>query len=195
MIVYEDFDDYLEGLTDALRQLPQACQLAYALSCCERHFKEYLDFHNEENWGNPTWLREAIDTGWKLASGGNVYPLRETLLADCMSVIPDSDEFSTPLAGYAQDAAIMIVHIVEFIIKNDVKYLVMIAVLARDLIDAKVQLLESLNPLDVDIEAKIASHPLMKAEFWSQKEALRTSGEIKDLSDLELFRKSALRGS
>ena len=112
-----------------------------------------------------------------------------------MSAIPHSDQFSTPSADYAQNLAIMVAHVVEFMIKNDVKYVVMTATLARDLIDAKVQIIEDLDASDPQLEQRIGEHPLMQAELESQKRWLAMLIQIRSSDDLRTFRRAVALGS
>ncbi len=193
--IQTEFQIFLDTLGNALEPLSPACQLAYGLACCERHFQQHVAFHQEEQWGNPAVLRQAIDTGWELATGEQIVPVAQELLAECMSSIPHSDQFSTPSADYAQNAAIMVAHVVEFMIRNDVKYIVMTATLARDLVDARVQITENLDPSDSRLEWKIADHPLMQAELRCQIETLDVLKGIRDSAGLKVFRKSVASGS
>ena len=194
MIVQTEFQTFLDSLGKALEQLSPACQLAFAVACCERHFDDYSVFYREQHWGNPEILREAIDTAWAVIMGTNPGQPATDLLARCMSAIPHSDQFSTPSADYAQNAAIMVAHVVEFMLKSDVKYVVMTASLARDLVDARVQIAEDMDASDPHLEQKIAEHPLMQAELECQKRWLTMLRQIKDGDGLNAFRKTVRDG-
>jgi hypothetical protein len=133
-----------------------------------------------------------MDTAWAVVTDGEGgAPIAPDLLAKCMSAIPNSDQFSTPSADYAQNLAIMVAHVVEFMVDNNVKYVVLTATLARDLVDAKVQINEELNASDPRLEQKIAEHPLMRAELEAQRRSLATLGHLKAPDELRAFRRAA----
>jgi uncharacterized protein YjaG (DUF416 family) len=189
-----EFQTFLDGLDKALEPLSPTCQLALALACCERHFQNYVSFYEGHHWGDPELLRSVLDRAWSVVTGENPGPVTGDLLAKCMSTIPNSEQFSTPSADYAQNLAIMVVHVVEFMIRNDLKYIVMTAILARDLVDAKVQITEDLDALDPELERKIAQHPAMQAELESQRRALAMLNEVRDSDGLRTFRSAVASG-
>jgi uncharacterized protein YjaG (DUF416 family) len=177
------FEGFLKQLEKSLQALPGYVQVAFAVACCDRHFENYVYFSRQQGWGNPEILREAINAAWlaftkrDLAASNAI----DLLLNECRKAVPDSEQFSTPLVGYAQDLAIMVVHCADFMRRNDPSLIVMIASPARDIVDAKVQDIEKLDPSDCDFERKISEYPLMQAELISQKRSLAMSEQTPNL--------------
>jgi len=158
-----------------MRSLPARYQLAFGAACCERHFSDYLRFSQEQNWGSPELLRRTMNIAWAISENGEPPPADwGQLLRDCINAIPHSEQFSMPVADYAQNVGIMVAHLVEFMGQNDPKKIVMTASAARDLVDAKVQITERLKPTDPNLERKISEHPLMVSELNSQRSSLET---------------------
>lgn len=190
MLNQTEFQSFLDGLDNQLRRLPAGRQLAFAAACCERHFTSYVIFSEEYKWGNPKVLRKALDGAWEAAADKAPALAAYDLLAQSMRQIPHSDDFSTPSADYAQNVAIMVAHVAEFLNRNDIKYVVQTATLARDLIDAEVQA-EELDASDPDLGRKITENPLMQTELASQKGWLAKLSEITNRDDVLAFRRVA----
>jgi uncharacterized protein len=190
MKIWSESQAFLDGLEKELQALPLRHQLAYAAVTCERHFGDYRSFSQDQNWGDPTVLREAFDTAWTIILGRADFASAElnALLAKCIEAIPDSSDFSMPSSDYAQNVAIMVVHLVEFMKKPDLKFVVQIATLARDLVDAKIQITENLRGSDPELEKKISNHPLMISELSTLQSSLVALEHIKNEGDLAEFR-------
>jgi hypothetical protein len=183
------FQQFLNGLEGQLSDLPFPNQLAFAASCCERAFPNYVCFAKEERWGDPSILRSAIDKTWEVVLGRS-YTLTEIkeLENRCRMVTPSSDNFPGIDVTAAQEAAFMVTLLLQFCYDNKTSYAVRIATFARDTVDMYIQVHENLAPSDPDLEQKIANHPLMQRELDRQKSdlaalrGLRSAGELRNFS-------------
>jgi uncharacterized protein YjaG (DUF416 family) len=188
---------FLDGLGEKIRKLSTCHQLAFAASICERYFPNYLSFYRDEHWGDPVPLREALDMAWAVSLEQRALPMQglEELLARCTRAIPDTENFLSASVSYALDVGCMAAHLVEFMANCERKAIVQIAALARDSIDAKVQEIEGLNAGRAEIEARIASHPLMISEIRRLESTLRELGSIRIVDGLADFVRAAVRQS
>ena len=183
---------FLDDLEQQLVIFSPIQQLAFGAICSERHFPEYLRFSTEQHWGNPDVLKRAIDVAWAVAAGEGEFDREQAqvLLAQCVDATPDSDDFPNVMSDYAQDAAIMVCHLVQFLGERSPRSLVLLASRARDLIDAKIQFDNKLNPADPELEMKIATDQAMVSEINIQREFLKAIASTKDPHELALLRNS-----
>jgi uncharacterized protein YjaG (DUF416 family) len=183
---------FLKDLEQQLPLLSPQQQMTFGTMCCERHFSEYLRFSAEQDWGDPNALRLAIDLAWTIVLDDKKVNQDElkTLLEQCIEATPDSDDFPTVVSDYAQDAAIMICHLVKFLEERNPGSVVQIASRARDLVDARIQLERKFNPADPELEMKIASDQAMVSEIATQKSDLRKVSNIKESRELARLRYS-----
>jgi uncharacterized protein YjaG (DUF416 family) len=193
LLVQTESQRFLVSLSEELYELPVRSQIAYGAACCERHFGDYLKFSEAQGWGDPRALREALDTSWKISLGEISFATvgTVTLQSRCMKAIPPSEDFSSPDADYAQNLAIMVTHLVEFIGKQDTSLIVMIATLARDLIDAKVQITGGLDASDPYLERKIANSGLMVSEMNFLRSCLIMLKQVRNDGEFAELRKFA----
>lgn len=163
------FHNFLAGLEDELRTVSFPKQLAFAASCCERAFPNYLVFSQLQHWGNPTVLRDSIGEAWEIACGREEqrYKLKE-LTDGCSAATPNSEAFPAVDVTAAQEAAFMVTLLLQFCREKDLGYVVRIATFARDTIDLYVQVSEALDAADPLLEERIAAHPLMQRELETQ---------------------------
>lgn len=181
---------FLNDLEQQLTVLSPKQQLTFGAICCERHFPEYLRFSIDQHWGDPNALRLAIDLVWKEVSDDKPTNLEElkALLERCIEATPDSDDFPRAVSDYAQDAAIMVCHLINFLEERNPSSVVQIASRARDLIDAKVQFERKFDPADPELEVKIANDQAMVSEIATQKSDLRKVSNVNDLRELARLR-------
>ncbi len=180
---------FVSRLNEQLATLTPLQQLTFGALCCERHLPEYKRFSADQNWGDVHVLDQSIDLAWSFIRGDQTADPKalEGLLAQCIEATPDSDDFPSAVSDYAQDSAIMVCHLVQFIAEGKVSSIVHLASRARDLIDAKVQIEHKLEPSDPDLEVKIANAPEMVAEISSLKndlKAVSTSNKPQELLQL-----------
>jgi uncharacterized protein YjaG (DUF416 family) len=185
--------EYLEKRAE---ELTHSHQLAFAASCCERAYPNYVIFFQNARWGGPAALRTSLNRVWDFVEG-SVQSLDDIseLEQKCESVTPDLDDFSTSdidvLAGAAQEAAFMVRLLLQFCRDNQLSYAIRITAFARDTIDMYVQVLEKLDPADPQLDEKVAHHPLVLQEIRKQESDLFKLTQIKTRSELKAFRRFA----
>src|SRR5262245_44659155 len=100
----DDIELFWNILVTELRSLPHRHQLAFAASCCERSFPNYVIFNRNEGWGDPRPLRSALDSVWSFIAGGSLSADQCALhKQSCEAVIPDLENFSSMEATAAQE--------------------------------------------------------------------------------------------
>lgn len=186
----------ISSLQNCLQELPHSCRLAFAASCCERAYPNYVIFFQRAHWGGPATLRTSLNRVWDLIEGstGVLDDLAE-LERKCEAVTPDLDDFSTPdidiQAAAAQEAAFMVRLLLQFCRDDQPSYALRITAFARDTIDMYVQFLESLDPADPQLNQKVAQHPLMLEEVRKQESDLLRLAQTKTRGELRAFRRYA----
>jgi uncharacterized protein YjaG (DUF416 family) len=182
----------LKDLAQRLLLLTAQQQAAFGALCCDRHLPQYVEFSKEQLWGDPSPFRRALDLAWLKAVDEEIEGgILETLLDQCVEATPDSDDFpAVESVSCAQDAAIMVCHLVKFLETGGSQSIVDVSSRARDLTDAKVQIVRRFDAFDPEIEARIASDPLMVAEIHKQTidlESVERSTRPQDLVRLRRF--------
>src|SRR5712691_9422325 len=134
------FKKFLEVLERELKRLPHSFQLAFAASCCERAYPNYVIFFQRARWGGPAALRTSLNRVWDFIEGSSraLDDIGE-LEQKCESVTPDLDDFSTSdidiQAAAAQEAAFMVRLLLQFCRDRQLSHPISIATFARDTID------------------------------------------------------------
>ena len=163
----------------ALAPLSREAQVAFAISCCERLYPNYLAFKRETGWGEPDVLRKALDLAWSFLEG--VWPSPDSVALvrqQIQAAEPETEDFNTILVSSALDAAACANLILQFVEEGGVGKIVEIASLCRDTVDMFVQDQDGLVPTDPKLEERILNHRLMQAELQRQHD---------DLLDLKSF--------
>jgi uncharacterized protein YjaG (DUF416 family) len=188
---------FFDDLEQQLVGLPHLHQLAFAASCCERAYLNYVDFSRQARWGDAKVLRESLHMAWEIVDGKR--PNVEMLLqfeGKCQQVTPDLDDFSSPdidvAAAAGQEAAFMVTLLLRFCREIAPVHAVSIARFAFDTIDMYVQVREELNPNDPQLEDKIDQHPITQAELRAQRKDLLTLVKVQTVIDLRQFIKRAI---
>jgi uncharacterized protein len=85
---------------DKLFNLSPTHRIAFAASCAERLFPNYVAFSRDANWGNPRQLREALDAVWSHLLGNPLTPsAARKLIKQCEPFVPDTEEAQTDLVS------------------------------------------------------------------------------------------------
>ncbi|MBP0029423.1 DUF416 family protein [Roseofilum sp. Guam] len=190
----------LSELNTVLDELPPLHRLAFAASMCERMLPIYDVFCQQEKWGNPQVLREALDEAWRILQAQTPdIPKINQLQRQMDEIAPDADNcrFSRFIFE-AQMACSVIDLILEINLNIDSQKVVKIAEYITDTIDSFLTLEKDTD--DPDWPAKpleeqrqyIANHRLAKQEIAKQKEDLQRLKEAKilDTEILEWLRTS-----
>jgi uncharacterized protein YjaG (DUF416 family) len=192
------FKSFLDRLEQELEGLPHSHQLAFAASCCERAYPNYVVFFQLARWGGPAILRASLNRVWDFIeySSGALDDLAE-LEQKSETVTPDLDDFSTSdidvQAAAAQEAAFMVRLLLQFCRDRRLSHPVSIVTFAHDTIDMYVQVGENLDPSDPELDAKVAQHPLMRQEIRNQESDLLKLTQIKTRAELQEFRRCATK--
>jgi len=167
-----------EVLAHAVQALSPKARLAFALSCGERLFPNYVAFLRENAWGNAAPLRAALDTGWEMLDDRTVSLAdRRALMERVEAEAPNTEDFDTILVSSALDAATAASLVLRLLDDGSPSTVVAIAALCRDTVDMFVQDREALEPSQSDFEERIGNHPLM------QRELQRQATDINELSE------------
>jgi len=101
-------------IIEQLAMLPQRHRAAYAMACAERLIPLYRWFQEVESWGDQTVLERGIELGWTWIRGEHP---QDAEIADavraCEDVTPDTEDFDSPLASRALDAASAVAQALE----------------------------------------------------------------------------------
>ena len=170
-------------LNSLLEPLGPKRRFAFALSCCERLYPNYVAFVRKYRWGDSSILREALDSCWSRLRGDldeiEVENLKERLEA----ITPDTDDFSGTLVSPALDAAVAAHLLMESLTDDSISTIIDIASLCRDTVDMHLSELENLDSSDPNTETKIMSHKLMQAELLRQRVDIEVLSRV-DLDDV-----------
>jgi len=169
-------------LIEKLQKLDALHRVVFSAACCERLLPNYTAFHKEENWGDPNVLRLALDRVWECLEDGEL-PKEglDQLISDCNDIIPDTENFSTPLVSYALDAGTAVVSTLECCKNGRVESAVEVAVFSRDTVFMAL----SAQGWSDD---KMADSPLMKRELEKQEEDLDVLLEQQELTTALVLR-------
>ena len=113
-----DFDSWLSTLPDRLEGYPAPHIRLFIASCCERQQTNYAAFAEHVGWGDPTLLREAGDILWDVNQSLSDSYLRAIARALARAT-PSTDEFDSPLAPAAQEAAVSLQEGLDFLTDPD----------------------------------------------------------------------------
>lgn len=95
-----------EKLLEELAALPQRHRAAFAVACAERLMPLYHWFQEVELWGDRRALESGIELVWSWIDTGKP---SNAEIADavrcCENAAPNTEDFSSPLASRALDAA------------------------------------------------------------------------------------------
>jgi uncharacterized protein YjaG (DUF416 family) len=101
-------------ILDQLTPLSGRQRAAYAIACAERLLPLYQWFQKVHSWGDCSVLERGIELAWRWVKGEQH---RDAEIAEavraCEAVTPDSDDFDSPLAARALDAASAVAQALE----------------------------------------------------------------------------------
>lgn len=162
------------ALMERLKKLDSKRQLAFGALCCERLLPNYLAFQQDTGWGDIAPVREALDCVWSFLDDQELDTDEiRNAIAFCESSVPNSEEFSSLYVTSAQDACFAVCNILDYLIESNVAKIVQAATYATDTVDLCVQEIESLEPVDPQLEQKILMHHFMQRELRQQEEDLK----------------------
>jgi uncharacterized protein YjaG (DUF416 family) len=103
-----------EKILERLAVLSSRNRAAYALACAERLMPLYWWFQEVESWGDRSALEKGVEIGWRWVKGEQIRGARIAEAARaCEDVTPDTEDFASPLASRALDAASAVAQALE----------------------------------------------------------------------------------
>lgn len=186
MKITEDF------LKIELSNLSYLHQIVFAASCCERLLPNYLEFEKDEKWGDFKLLRSSLNSIWEMVKNKTIDVKEAKELAEkCVSVIPDSENFSSQFTSAAIDAGTCVYETLMFCVDRSIQRILDVSTLSLDTVDMYLQDLLKIDYSERDFEKKINEHPLMLQEKETQLNDIRTLKESKKLNArvINLFKK------
>lgn len=188
-----DINLFEETLKTNLEDLLPEHKIAFAASCCERLWPNYLLFSQKENFGNPDILRIGLNKVWEFLIQENAVTVSELkeIQKEILLLVPEPGEFESIYVAPAEDAARAIVCTLECCLKPFTSdHIIEISSISIQTIDAYIlerDNVESYIAPNPQFEEKIDSDPLMVEEITKQKE------DIKELKGLLPFDNSAIQ--
>lgn len=126
--------EFLDRLEERLGRMPESSRLAYGLVCAERMLPNYRSFSQENDWGDISPLRRALDFAWSnLLEDASGFQL-ERLIAGCEAVTPSTENFRTYIS-HGLDAAVAPAYVLDFIATGDNQNILAISSLSFDTVD------------------------------------------------------------
>ena len=155
-------------LEEKLKQLGPLQRAAFAAACCERLLPNYSVFQEQENWGNTSVLRNALDRIWEcLEKGARPQNNLPHLISECEALIPNPDDFENPLLSAALHAGAALVGTLECYRSGGLEPAIQVATCALDTVDM------ALIDQGLD-DPEIETHPWIKREIARQEADLKT---------------------
>jgi uncharacterized protein YjaG (DUF416 family) len=184
-----DFDSWLSELPGKLLRYPAPHIQLFIASLCERQQTNYAAFAQHENWGDPTLLREAGDILWNVnesLSGSYVKAIAKALAR----ATPDTEDFDSPLALAALEAASSLQEGLEFLADPDPQRGVNVCALVREAIYLTV---ERTSASPTAFAALLKTAELEVQELLQQESDLYILSQFHELTSkfVERFRQCA----
>jgi uncharacterized protein len=133
--------------------LPKERQLSLTVWICKKLFFDYQEFADQNQWGDPDILLDAINLAeGSISKTADISKVND-LLAKIMEAAPDSEDFGN--ASYAINACSAVYETMEFLIDGNCEHIYNIGTCLTDTIDFKIQEEDELT------EDQIDNHPLM----------------------------------
>jgi uncharacterized protein YjaG (DUF416 family) len=158
-------------------RLPLYHQLAFGVMLSERYLPNYFAFYLSENWGNPMVLLNGIDLLKSVIANKQSDPEDLELIDDLIeSVTPDLEDFpGNPLASLALDVSSMLAECFAFVRNQNPRHIELCSAISFSSLELYLQVHEQ-YPHDlsaVDLDTRLAKHPLMREELEYQLELLK----------------------
>ena len=128
-------------------------QLDLSISVCKKLFFDYQKFYEENDWGNPDILLDAINLIERSRIEKPDQTVLNAMLQKIDEVTPDTEDFGE--ANYAVNASGAIYETIEFLLNRKTEHIYNIGTYLIDTVDAKVQGDDDLSEDEID------QHPQM----------------------------------
>jgi len=150
---YQEFTDNFKKQVFAL---PFGRQLDFALTICKRLYFDYQNFYNQEEWGDPELLMNAIKFCEQAKKVSPIKTEIESWVFKVEAITPDTEDFGDELGSYALNACVAVVHTLQFLLTKEASDIFYIGNALYETIDVRVQEDQDLS------EQQIDQHPLMQ---------------------------------
>lgn len=183
-------DDFLKSIETKISKLDFKQQVLFAVLICEKLLPNYRQFSEKENWGDIEILEEAIVMLYQFLQDIDLNDTElDGIYEKIIEVTPDVVRFEGDLASYALDACSAVSDSIEFLLSEDLSYLLNIASIARDTVDTFAQETEETGNYDDDFDTRIAQNSYMQKEVKRQHDLLdKLAGAEIDLPFISAMR-------
>jgi uncharacterized protein YjaG (DUF416 family) len=149
-MTYPEFTNTFKRQVD---KLSYQRQIELSISVCKKLFFDYQKFYEENRWGNPDILLDAINL---VEQSRTIKPNRtelETILWKINEVTPDTEDFGG--ANYAVNASGAIYETIEFLLDRKPEHIYNIGTYLIETVDSKVQDDDDLSEDEIDQHPKM----------------------------------------
>jgi len=147
------YPEFVGKLKSQTAKLEHERKLSLSIEICKKLFFDYQQFANENNWGNPDLLLDAINLSQKALIREIETTQAKSLLVKIDEISPDAEEFTD--ASYALNACTAVYETLEFILDNKSEHIYNIATYLTDTVYLKIK--EKVDLTDDQVD----NHPLM----------------------------------
>lgn len=149
---YEQFQSLFKK---QVTNLSNERQFTLGILISKKLYFDYLKFSTFYDWGDPDILLDAI----KLCEKTNTTSVNEIAIKEFLSkvdsITPDMDDFGDELGSYALNACTSVHDLLQYLLNNDLTYILNIGSYFTDTIDLRIQEIETLT------SSQINKHPQM----------------------------------
>ena len=163
-----EFADFSIQLATQLASSSPVQRIAFGLDICRRLYPDYIHFHQEYQWGDPSVLKRAIDYVSQSMGAATDEDILNGLMDELDLAIPDTEEFGDFATSYAINSACAVWELLEYLLDQDQTHLMHMSTLATETIDFKLQ--EADETLTAD---ELSKHPALFKEWEYQIEITR----------------------
>ncbi len=161
---YKEFTEIIKFQINNLTD--QKC-IEFGLWICNRLLPEYQTFYDQNNWGDPDKLKEAIMFCESIKSNKIT---DQNILADLIEqvelIIPDTENFGDFSGSYALNSSASVLELLEYFVDKDKSHIVNISEYMTDTIDFKIaEKNQSISNEEVDKHADILNEYKQQIEL------------------------------
>ncbi|WP_461791414.1 DUF416 family protein [Pedobacter sp.] len=134
---YKEFKEIIKFQINNLTD--QKC-IAFGLLICNRLLPEYQNFYDQNKWGNPDKLKEAIE--FCESSKSNIITdnkILAVLIEQVESVIPDTENFGDYSGSCALYSSASVLELLEYFVDKDKSHIINISEYMTDTTDIKIR--------------------------------------------------------
>jgi len=172
----------LDALEKRVARLPPRHRAAFAALCTERMLPNYAMFSRLCRWGDPLFLRNALDKVYGALADVSVdADAMRKLKAGCEKLVPDLDDFADESVSWAADAGNALLATFECLLTGDPRQAAACASASKDTVDNFIQEQTELSYSDPVLMGKLEDDPLLLREMSRQQYSLDALEKLKAL--------------